>query len=405
MPGERKGGTSPIPDGGVKYDRTGGRSPTSAHDAQLDSARRRAAADKKHKWAEAFPVRMRRFLAHNTMDVAMRIYCELVVRLPVVGSRTMRDAVMNLVEPFGSCEYIAAVGNKAEAASVSVDVNCAHIVRFREGIDAVRCYLELNGSVIDPAKYNATVEQVAMLLSEHNDTGEERDEDARATHAARLAKELRLDSNRRGDPSALVFVTCDFFRLAFTEAAADGGVVARSTLVSGRATRAGLRPSAESPAEWIARELAVQADEAAHAYPVVVSYDFATWAGFCRAANVCGFMLPTPTPNGYMAMMAKHKAHVAKEDIAARPPTNITVAFEALRRKSNDVDDLLELIDVSTSAEDLIFGPKSRGTGIVQTAARGVLGALQQQPLLAAVVLFFLVCAVTTFSIVAFVHR
>jgi hypothetical protein len=369
---------------------------------------------------------MRRWIEHSMHDVGSRIYGEVTVRVPM--ARMGAEEVLGLVEPYGAVEYVqcldrvakvrakkdgATNNNKAAALDPvtahvvdagGIDTGHTHVVRFKEGLDAVRCFLELNGAVIDPARYNAAVEQVSSLVGGDDNADGADDDDA----AAAAAREEATDSARNalidsmcitnategGNPQDLIFVTVEFFRTAFAEPAPCGGTSARSTLpvAASKGPRYAVKPTGETPIAWLARRLAQQADEAAHWYPIVASHQPLTWEQFCLAANLTAFTLVTPTPNAFYATtLPRNIDPMTQDEIRGRrwEPSQWSVAVEALPRAAYDADDLLRLVDVSANAEELMRGLRHK-PNVQSEAVRRVHGMLQRSPLLVGVVLLLL---------------
>jgi hypothetical protein len=351
-------------------------------------------------WSEAFPLRMRRWIESSQHDIASRIFSELVVRLPMRNAG--KEEVLGLVAEYGPAEYIGGLDATAklrlgadanqqatpQAVGVAtgrqeVDIGHSHVVRFRDGLDAVRCFLELNGMCIDPAKYNAAVEEVALILGDQNDSG---------------------DGSERSE-SGLKSANAIIESMAITNATHNG--VRRGGAPKG--PRLIMKPTGETPVAWLSRRLAEHAEEAATLYPIVASHSTCSWESFCRAVNLTAFVLATPTPNAFYAMTLLPGAAGAerREEIRSRSwePSHWSVAMEALRHSNFDADGLLRLVDVSTDAASLVKarryreGPKNRFLRLAHEA-------LSDSPLLVGVVALLVACLVVTCIVVLlFQHR
>jgi hypothetical protein len=383
---------------------------------------------KARHWSEAFPLRMRRWIENCSRDVGTRIFCELVIRLPMRGAG--KDEIIGLVESYGEVEYIskldraASVGPTAGAAtapSVAVDLGHSHIVRFREGVEAVRCFLELNGACIDPARYNDVVSQVGAMMRSggSNAEGEEAVNDLAGEEATAeektdaLLSGMHIANATRGGlrPHDLIFVTVDFFRLAFVDPAPCGGVPARSMLSVGRVgpqrPRFALKPSGETPVAWLARRLACQAEEAAYWFPLVSSRQPITWETFCTAANLAAFMLPTPTANAfYAATLPAHVEPHRKEEIQRRTwePSHWSVTAEAMGRAGYDGESLLRLVDVSSTAEELMRGTRHKPS-LRTRMMLSLHTQLADSPLVVGVVLLVLASFIAAATVFLFMQR
>jgi len=400
---------------------------------------------KARHWSEAYPLRMRRWIEHSMHDIGSRIFCEVAVRVPM--ARVGKDEVLGLVEPYGAVEYVhsldraaairagPAAANANNNAGVRVDSVTAHavqtgamdtghthIVRFQEGLDAVRCFLELNGAVIDPARYNAAVEQVSALVAGgvDNAAGDEEedaakaaaDEDAIDRARNEVIESMSIANATRGaKPQDLIFVTVDFFRSAFAEPAPCGGTPARSSLpvAASKGPRFAVKPTGETPVQWLARRLAQQAEEAAHWFPIVSSHQPMTWEGFCTAANLAAFTLVTPTPNAFYATTlpsARTLDPMTQEEVRERrwEPSHWSVAVEALPRANYDPDDLQRMVDVSSSAEELMRGLRHKATWRTTFMLR-MHRALHQSPKLGGVLLLLIAALLAAVTIFVFRQR
>jgi hypothetical protein len=392
-------------------------------------------------WVDAMPLRMRQFVEHNDNAVALRIYRELVVHLPM---RNAGEAeVVGLCEAFGEVEYVSKMtvaaaaggGGGGGASAVGVDAalgaGFAHLVRFEEGMDAVRCFFGLNGAVIDPLEYNSAIEQMALMLSGNGaggegEGGEEGEVDVERAKQLLRTEDLLIASCDANDGTRLIFVGVEFFRMAFTEPTADGGVAARSALVSGRSSIVG-RPTgkkkaarpAKAPTQVVAERLAAQADEAPALFPCIKQDDRVSWEQYCEAANLIAFLHVTPSPEMIPKILTNAKLMAAKQQqrpggAPPKPPvpegqapevevaSYFTVAHEALKRARFDPDHLRRLIDVSADTAELMTGSRHRTTA-ADDVKRVAYDALTASPYvtLGVFVFFFLASTVAVWLVIS----
>lgn len=158
--------------------------------------------------------RLRNFMAMSETNFASRMFCEVIIRYP--AEPCSKAEIEGLVETFGQHEYLNA-GPKGSHT---------HIVRFHNYVDAVKCYLQLNGAFVDPAAREGAVAEWRLLVEkELADDANKAWLDENPEQVAQLREELR-NGEILGNSSALlikpldeneryVFITCDFFRAAF----------------------------------------------------------------------------------------------------------------------------------------------------------------------------------------------
>ncbi|CUE73780.1 transmembrane protein, putative [Bodo saltans] len=210
------------------------------------------------------PSKLRQLLSDPLLEVSGRIFKDVIIRLPMIDAG--EEDILALASHFGQVEYVsnALNGNTRNAAkmarsfgpsktegegegdsangvsSSSLQMSATpeegdkycHYVRFEDGADAIRCVLQLNGTVIDPALHRRTMDHLLHMVEQQQGAeaenalvhpgGNESDEadlwkDLKdAVHASREARY----SLRCADPQAsVIVVTCDFFRNAFREGA------------------------------------------------------------------------------------------------------------------------------------------------------------------------------------------
>jgi hypothetical protein len=231
-------------------------------------------------------------------------------------------------------------------------------VRFAEGLDAVRCFLSLNGSIIDPVPCRGAVEAMlgeAVACLDGSGGRQKAAVDALA-HTGLRENLLVASADEPGNPNGVVCVTCDFFRTAFYPPTdASGTFAPRSTFMSARSTRrpeneiggrAGamqrlvrlLSPrgraapagaptndiqtrasdgpaaaAATSPFQRVCVRLSEAAAEVRTVRPVVLSMAAADmdagdpaayWGVFALAVNATTFMLPLPSPSELIVAVA-----------------------------------------------------------------------------------------------------
>lgn len=163
--------------------------------------------------SSSIPSKLRLFFASNKTNISSKIFQDMVIRYPVVGSP--KEDVEELLRPFGPFEYLNRAGGKGQ---------CCHTVRFESYEDAVKCYLLLNGSVIDAEARDTAIAEWRQVvedefrkgaLSSWND--EETETPARDLLNTLGMGEDALRIRPLEEEDRLVVVTCDFFRSAFAD--------------------------------------------------------------------------------------------------------------------------------------------------------------------------------------------
>lgn len=232
-------------------------------------------------WLEDFPrmpARLRQLLADPTIDIGSRVCRDVVLRFPVLG--VSQSEVMALISHFGPAEYVShATGSAAQlkqqrmmqsfgktggVGGVEVDSFVSspeagdpycHYVRFVDGCDALRCVLQLNGTMIDPQTQKQTMEQIGQMVEqqlqtlrqaqEENAVAKDSEEDQlwEDLHAAMVKSPQSMECADKG--AKVIVVTCDFFRAAFLEHTGT----ARLNLVASQ------HPAATSGLSWFAQKV------------------------------------------------------------------------------------------------------------------------------------------------------
>lgn len=238
--------------------------------------------------------RLRNFMADSEQNFASRMFCEMMIRYP--AEPCSRAEIEALVETFGKHEYLNA-GPKGSHT---------HVVRFHNYVDAVKCYLQLNGAFVDPsARESAVAEWRNLVEKELADDSNKAWLEENPEEAAQLREELR-SGELLGDSSALlikpldenerlVFITCDFFRAAFFPFATP-----RSRLL----TDASRTPSKNPLVGLVDNVLAKHARMFSGVYGLVQSHEM-KWDDFIFCVNyLCFFQGPSKNPKEDVAMQA-----------------------------------------------------------------------------------------------------
>lgn len=265
-------------------------SPRAEHDHESDHEEEAVTADEvrtfrqeaAYEWCKDLPSRLRQFVSSSTNEITMRIFRDVIVRLPIADVN--KEEVLSLVRGYGPVEYMNEMHRPTEAEegdAVNMDQTLAtycHAVRFSEGIDALHCFISLNGALIDPAQHKMAYDDFVQLLQ-----SEGLDVDTKA-----LAEEVP-SVIRPTDGTSLAFITVDFFRMAIV-APPKGckrgfpGTIPRCGLSSA--------PSHGDATGFnaIYDRLREEAVDLAGLHPLVVSHEGILWEDFCQACNIYAFL-------------------------------------------------------------------------------------------------------------------
>lgn len=389
------------------------------------------------------PSRLRQLLTDPTLEVISRVCRDLVIRFPVADAT--EDDIMTLVEPFGPAEYVShgsgasaaeakrarmarsfGVPNKSgevtmeqaapEATAEMGDPYC-HYVRFVEGQDAIRCFLQLNGTVIDPDQQKRTMEEMGQLVEQHvqahKQAQEENAADPSISHDdpeeqlwADLNEAFKRNAEGRqvgltcADANAsVVMVTCDFFRSAFLDHHGmsklhliAGGGSAGGTRTSGRlrwfreriqqlrvarqsrqSSKGSVKKGGANPVKSQQYELFRGSVSLEKLFHVVSSEGSLPWEEFMFVLN-------------YFYLLFDHDAGqlgVPRLSSNALPAPDGREAWDvvrhALRQVNDDVELVLSWFDVATSEMDLWEGNRRITPGGKGGKAGGLRGALSSR--------------------------
>jgi hypothetical protein len=307
-------------------------------------------------WVKSMPLRLQMFMQQSGNEVSMRIFRDVVIRFPVVN--WSKEEVLALTQPYGECEYISGPNeNKKNGDSIQVEKDFTHVIRFEEGTDAIRCYFALNGARIDPDEHRMMVEGVVDAMRSSNADGDSADVD------------IDFPLMQCADPTKQIFITMDFFRLAFyigePERPSGGKPKPRPEKkkfsipsIPSRASLCTLGGQNQMPNfAALSSQLREEALHMDDVFPLVLSHNV-EWEEFCFLVNFLSFLhnqyLPTYIGEESPAFDTARQAAKVVEPTIPDPVPSLSLAgairtvFYGLRHTNWDAARVMQWIDAVT---------------------------------------------------------